>query len=579
MVAGHGDHASIASRAAFVRLADSRSSLCISDGMNRQVTLGRPWTPEEDEQLINAVRFHGDNTDKWKIIALAVPGRTNKACRKVRPTFQLHSKSECSSATRQRWLHSLCPSVKKCAWSAEEDQLLLSLFEKHPNKWSQIARGVPGRTDDACSKRYREALDPKLKKGEWTIEEDYHLIGALVRQADPSHPKWGAIGQELQRSGLACRNRWRLLERKRISGGGRALISPSQEANGAELPGLPNDWARLEGGGTGLWDGQWNLNPLDSSAYSDFDQALDNLMRQHAMADSSGSSSVRTVVDDQGMTFEPLNDAWTAGNQQNIPLPPDLLSPGEEPSQGATQATLTIDPSLSNYAASAPEPTPTDGFDNMRNGFDMDMQFQPVDFNPSDYAEGPGQQQLQPSTDAQIDAQDQTPPRPEIDAGLNRLGALADAASALSPSPCPPTQTDAPAEVPAVPSRKRRRTTADPAIMANLNVIDIGPQKPAPKLSSSLPVGGEYVDLIFIYLQNFVNNNSACSATILAYACGDSSCWPSTTSSSSARYATSGELLSHFKDVHMSKLDASDETPFKCGLQGCSKGCKVCLAQ
>ena len=54
-----------------------------SDGMNRQVTLGRPWTPEEDEKLINAVHVHGDNTEKWKTIASAVPGRTNKACRKV----------------------------------------------------------------------------------------------------------------------------------------------------------------------------------------------------------------------------------------------------------------------------------------------------------------------------------------------------------------------------------------------------------------------------------------------------------------------------------------------------------------
>ena len=54
--------------------------------MNRQVTLGRPWTPEEDENLINAVHQHGDNTDKWKVIALAVPGRTNKAARKVVPT-------------------------------------------------------------------------------------------------------------------------------------------------------------------------------------------------------------------------------------------------------------------------------------------------------------------------------------------------------------------------------------------------------------------------------------------------------------------------------------------------------------
>ena len=45
--------------------------------------VGRPWTAEEDNLLIQAVAVHGQN-DNWKQVALAVPGRTNKACRKVR---------------------------------------------------------------------------------------------------------------------------------------------------------------------------------------------------------------------------------------------------------------------------------------------------------------------------------------------------------------------------------------------------------------------------------------------------------------------------------------------------------------
>ena len=60
--------------------------------------VGRPWTEEEgnlhtvpllasshlfpDKLLIEAVKVHGEK-DNWKIVALSVPGRTNKACRKV----------------------------------------------------------------------------------------------------------------------------------------------------------------------------------------------------------------------------------------------------------------------------------------------------------------------------------------------------------------------------------------------------------------------------------------------------------------------------------------------------------------
>jgi len=104
----------------------------------------------------------------------------------------------------KRWLHSLCPTVKKTAWTREEDELLLSSYAIHSTKWSVIARQIPGRTDDACSKRYREALDPALKKGDWTSEEDFLLLQAYQRLGG----RWGQIGAELQRSGLGCRNRY-----------------------------------------------------------------------------------------------------------------------------------------------------------------------------------------------------------------------------------------------------------------------------------------------------------------------------------------------------------------------------------
>ena len=162
--------------------------------------VGKPWTTDEDKLLIQAVSVHGEN-DNWKAVAASVPGRTNKACRKVRPCFGMVFRV--LSTVFQRWLHSLSPNVKKSAWTAEEDQLLLQLYATHGTKWSVIARQISGRTDDACSKRYREALDPSLKRDDWTFDEDAKLLQAYARLGG----KWGAIGQELNRSGLGCRNR------------------------------------------------------------------------------------------------------------------------------------------------------------------------------------------------------------------------------------------------------------------------------------------------------------------------------------------------------------------------------------
>ncbi|KIO26554.1 hypothetical protein M407DRAFT_61266, partial [Tulasnella calospora MUT 4182] len=106
----------------------------------------------------------------WKTIAEAIPGRTNKACRK-------------------RWKHSLHPSIKKTPWEPEEDELLLQLNAQHPGRWALIANHISGRTDDACAKRYREALDPNLKKDDWTKEEDERLLEGYSRHG----AAWGKI--------------------------------------------------------------------------------------------------------------------------------------------------------------------------------------------------------------------------------------------------------------------------------------------------------------------------------------------------------------------------------------------------
>jgi hypothetical protein len=195
---------------------------CFQSRVMGERNVSRPWTDEEgsyfylfcksfdyslhlptpDELLKQGVAEHGD-TDHWKTIALSVPGRSNKACRKVaiKCLYSILTRSLISSY--KRWLHSLKPNVKKSAWTAEEDKLLIELFMKHGPKWSVFSRQIPGRTDDACSKRYREALDPNLKKEEWTPEEDEKLIEAY----NSIGGKWGQVGQRLQRSGLGCRNR------------------------------------------------------------------------------------------------------------------------------------------------------------------------------------------------------------------------------------------------------------------------------------------------------------------------------------------------------------------------------------
>eukprot|EP00300_Choanocystis_sp_HF-7_P041376 c8087_g1_i1.p1 GENE.c8087_g1_i1~~c8087_g1_i1.p1 ORF type:complete len:386 (+),score=65.42 c8087_g1_i1:31-1158(+) len=91
------------------------------------------WTAEEDENLTQLVAEHG--AKKWSIIAQSMLSRTGKQC-------------------RERWHNHLCPSVRKDAWTHEEDELITELVQHIGTRWAAIAKHLPGRTDNAVKNRY-----------------------------------------------------------------------------------------------------------------------------------------------------------------------------------------------------------------------------------------------------------------------------------------------------------------------------------------------------------------------------------------------------------------------------------------
>ncbi|PIL36826.1 transcription factor [Ganoderma sinense ZZ0214-1] len=139
------------------------------------------------------------------------------------------SEDATTSQCQSRYLRSLDPTLKRGPWTPEEDEHLRRAAAVFGHSWVDVAAFVEGRNNEQCRERYQEYLNPSITKGKWSKDQDSALLKAVEQVGEG---KWKEVSRVLNigRTDNMCRLRYGVLTKRNMS------VTPSPAPAPAPAP-------------------------------------------------------------------------------------------------------------------------------------------------------------------------------------------------------------------------------------------------------------------------------------------------------------------------------------------------------
>ena len=94
---------------------------------------------------------------------------------------------------QNRWQKTLNPMLRKGTWTEEEDERLRKSVAGYGSSWIQVATAIPGRTNDQCRERWTEHVNNACARTLWSPEEDKMLLDLVQNHGN----QWKVISLQI----------------------------------------------------------------------------------------------------------------------------------------------------------------------------------------------------------------------------------------------------------------------------------------------------------------------------------------------------------------------------------------------